>query len=71
MTPKQTRQFKKICADMASLINELRDGEHPDAVMFLEDGFPALYDWPSDEAARPTDALVVGEYWPGAGGGGR
>lgn len=70
MTPKQSRRFIKLCADMAGLINELRDGEHPDAVLFLEDGTPAMYDWPGD-VSRPDDALVVGEYWPGAGGGGR
>lgn len=71
MTPKQERRFQKICGDMAALINELREGENPEAVLFLEDGTPALYDWPNDELDRPADALAVGSYWPGSGGGGR
>jgi hypothetical protein len=71
MTPKQTKQFEKLCKDMASLLAELHQGDHPDAVLFLEDGTPALYDWPGDIDYRPDDALAYGCYWPKAGGGGR
>lgn len=43
---------------------------NPDAVLYLEDGTPALYDWPNDVMDRPDEALAVGSFWPGSGGGG-
>ena len=71
MTPKQKRRFEAICQDMADLIDELHKGGHPDAVVFLEDGSPALYDWPADIDRHPDQALAHGAYWHKAGGGGK
>lgn len=56
---------------MAALIGELHAGEYPDATFFIEDGTPALYDWPSHVDRRPDDVLAYGCYWNKAGGGGK
>jgi hypothetical protein len=71
MTPSQVKRFKKICKDMAALIDELHSSGSPDATLFLEDGFPAIYDWPGEIDRRPDDALVEGCYWHKSGGGGK
>lgn len=71
MTAQQVRQFKKICKDMAALISELHTGGLPNATLFLEDGFPAIYDWSSDIDRRPDVAMAEGCYWHKSGGGGK
>lgn len=71
LTAQQNRRFQKLCKDMAALIDELHKGGLPDAVFYLEDGVPAIYDWPSDIDRRPKDALSMGRYWHKAGGGGQ
>ncbi|MNJ40260.1 hypothetical protein D3C77_351520 [compost metagenome] len=68
---KYARRFEAICQNMADLIDELHASGHLDAVVFLEDGTPALYDWPESLERRPDDALAYGAYWHKAGGGGR
>ncbi|MFJ7794687.1 hypothetical protein [Pseudomonas sp. NPDC096950] len=70
MTPSQKTRFQKISQDMADLLDELHQGAHPDTVLFLEDGTPALYDWPADAPRRPDNPLVEGAYWHKSGGGG-
>ncbi|WP_326430340.1 hypothetical protein VQ574_21695 (plasmid) [Stutzerimonas frequens] len=71
LTAQQARRFQKLCNDMAALIDELHEGDLPDAVFYLEDGNPALYDWPNDIDRRPRDALAMGRYWHKSGGGGQ
>lgn len=69
---KYARRFEAICQDMADLITELHTSGHPDAVMFLEDGTPALYaHWPGDMDRPPSEPSASGAYWHKAGGGGR
>lgn len=71
LTPKQVRRFKKLCEDMAALLAELHAGSQPNATLYLEDGTPAIYDWPIDVDHRPDDALAMGCCWHKAGGGGK
>lgn len=71
LTQKHIKRFEKICNDMASLIEELHKGGHPDAVVYLEDGTPVLYaDWPADLDRHPAVAEAYGAYWHKSGGGG-
>lgn len=56
---------------MADLLRELHEGEYPDATFYLEDGTPALYDWPSDVEHRPEEAMAIGSYWHRSGSGGK
>lgn len=70
LTTKQIQRFEKICKDMADLIDELHRGGLPDAVVFLEDGNPALYaSWPSSMDRHPLVPDANGVYWHKAGGG--
>ncbi|NWD57441.1 hypothetical protein HX878_22210 [Pseudomonas veronii] len=71
MRPKQKKRFIAICQDMADLIDELHNQGHPDAAMYLEDGTPALYDWPESSERRPEEPLAYGAYWHKSGGGGK
>jgi len=76
MTPKKlpakyAKRFEAICQDMAELINELHANGHPDAVVFLEDGMPALYaHWPDSMDRHPHMPDANGAYWHKSGGGG-
>jgi len=70
LTAKQIKRFEAICQDMADLIKELHEGGHPDAVVFLEDGNPALYaSWPGTMDRHPLTTDADGAYWHKAGGG--
>lgn len=67
---KYAKRFEAICQDMAELIKELHAKGHPDAVVFLEDGCPALYaHWPASMDRHPATPDVNGAYWHKAGGG--
>ncbi|WP_122378093.1 hypothetical protein [Pseudomonas cannabina] len=68
---KYAKRFEAICEDMAALIDELHANGHPNAVVFLEDGLPALYaHWPADMEHRPSTPDANGAYWHNSGGGG-
>lgn len=70
LTAKQIKRFESICQDMADLITELHEGGLPDAVVFLEDGSPALYaSWPNEMERHPRVPDANGAYWHKAGGG--
>lgn len=72
MSPSQVKRFQKLCKDMACLLKELHDGDHPDAVYFIEDGSPMIVDWPNDIDRRPSDTIMAhGCTLHKAGGGGR
>ncbi|MNJ55983.1 hypothetical protein D3C77_515090 [compost metagenome] len=70
MTPQQQKRFDRLCKEMGTLLAELTE-ENSDITLFLEDGYVALYDWPSDQERRPEDPLSASHYWPGSSGGGR
>lgn len=71
MTPDQKKRFQKICKDMQALIDEMHSSNHPDAVLFIEDGGVSIYDWHTDQDRRPDEPLVsYSGYWHKAGGGG-